>query len=142
MIDPAHPRTILFLDANVLVSAAWKDHAETALIWQLEGVRLVTSMYVMTEVQRNLPQVVQIERLRGLMTSVEVMFSQELPEPPEALDLPAKDRPILASAIQAGADYLVTGDKKHFSQWFGQTICGVKIEPPTNLFNLFQLRRG
>lgn len=140
--EPAHSRQTLFLDANVLVSAAWKENAETAQIWQLDGVRLVTSNYVMVEVQRNLQTIAQIERLRGLMTSVEVLFFQELHEPVEALALPEKDRPVLAGAVQARADYLITGDKKHFSMWFGKTICGVRIEPPTDLFHLFQLRRG
>jgi len=139
--EPAHSRRTLFLDANVLVSAAWKENAETARIWQLDGAKLVTSNYVMAEVQRNLATVVQIERLRGLMTSVEVFFFPQLPEPVEALALPAKDRPVLAGAVQARADYLITGDKKHFSNWFGKRICGVRIEPPTDLFNLFQLRR-
>ena len=134
-----------FLDANILISAAWKPNAEVAEIWQLEGVRLVTSIYVMAEVQRNLPKISQIERLRSLMTSVQVLplpgLLQNLPELPELLLLPVKDRHVLAAAIQAHADYLITGDKKHFNQWFRQTICGVRIEPPTDLLSLFHLRR-
>ena len=58
---PAKP-SVLFLDANVLISAAWKDRSEIALIWQMEGVRLITSNYVMGEVQRNLHQAIQIDR--------------------------------------------------------------------------------
>jgi predicted nucleic acid-binding protein len=133
-----------FLDANVLISAAWKANAEVAAIWQLEGVKLLTSIYVMAEVQRNLPQVSQIERLRGFMTSAEVLLFPELsktqPEIPELLLLPVKDRHVLAAAIHAKADYLITGDKKHFSQWFGKTIGGVRIEPPTDLLRFFRLR--
>lgn len=141
MTSESGPAPTLFLDANVLVSAAWKENAEVARIWQLDGVRLVTSIYVMAEVQRNLPRIEQIERLRGLMTSVEVVNFQKLVEPPEALALPAKDRHVLASAVQAGAGYLITGDKKHFGPWFGKIVCGVRIEPPTNLFALFHLPR-
>ena len=133
-----------FLDANVLISAAWKANAEVAAIWQLEGVKLLTSIYVMAEVQRNLPQVSQIERLRGFMTSAEVLLFPELsktqPEIPELLLLPVKDRHVLAAAIHAQTDYLITGDKKHFSQWFGKTIGGVRIEPPTDLLRFFHLR--
>ena len=142
MKGPPQSRVTFFLDANVLISAAWKENAETALIWKIDGVRLVTSMYVMTEVQRNLPFVVQIERLRGFMTSVEIILFDELFEPVEAAALPAKDRPVLTAAVQAHADYLITGDKKHFSQWFGKTICGVRIEPPPELLRLFRLRIG
>jgi uncharacterized protein len=134
-----------FLDANVLISAAWKANAEVAAIWQLEGVRLLTSIYVMAVVQRNLPQLSQIERLRGLMTSVKVLLFPELPETqpviPELLLLPVKDRHVLAAAIHAHVDYLITGDKKHFSQWFEKTIGGVRIEPPTDLLKSFHLRR-
>ncbi len=139
--DPG-PASTLFLDANVLVSAAWKADAEVTRIWQLDGVRLVTSITVMAEVQRNLPRIEQIERLRGLMTSVEVMVFQKLVEPPEALALPVKDRHVLASAVQAGAGYLITGDKKHFNQWFGKIVCGVRIEPPANLLTRFHHRRS
>lgn len=142
MNDSSDSRTTLFLDANVLVSAAWKENAETALIWQLDRARLVTSIYVMAEVQRNLPGIAQIERLRGLMTSVEVLIFQNLAEPAETLLLPAKDRPVLAAAVEARAQYLVTGDKKHFGQWFGKTICGVRIEAPTGLLAHFHLRRS
>ncbi len=104
----------------------------------------MTSIYVMAEVQRNLPHITQIERLRGLMASVEVLslpdsFENQL-DFPEILTLPAKDRPVLAAATQAKADYLITGDKKHFSQWFGKTIGGVKIEPPAHLLAHFRVR--
>jgi predicted nucleic acid-binding protein len=140
--DSQPVQVIFFLDANVLISAAWKANAEVAGIWQLQGVRLVTSIYVMAEVQRNLPEISQIERLRRLMTSVEILLFPDLHEEvSEALlQLPQKDRPVLFAAIQARANFLITGDKKHFSQWFGMTIDGVRIEPPTNLLKLFRLR--
>lgn len=144
MTDEQFAAITFFLDANILISAAWKPNAEVAGIWQLEGVLLITSIYVMAEVQRNLPHVAQIERLRSLMASVEVRtlpdsFEDHL-EVAEILALPAKDRPVLAAAIQARADYLITGDKKHFSQWFGKTVGGVRIEPPTHLLTHFRLR--
>jgi predicted nucleic acid-binding protein len=139
------PHVTFFLDANVLISAAWKANAEVAGIWQFDRVRLVTATYVMGEVLRNLPHQAQIERLRGLMTSVEVLTLPEglldSAEIAELLMLPEKDRPVLAAAIQAQADYLITGDKKHFSQWFGTTVRGVRIEPPTHLPSIFPNRR-
>jgi uncharacterized protein len=145
VIDPHPAEVTFFLDANMLISAAWKENAEVTGIWQLQGVRLVTSIYVMAEVQRNLPNIAQIERLRRLMIAVEILLladlvmeatgMNEIPKPPE------KDRPVLSAAIQAKADFLITGDKKHFGQWFGMTIGGVRIEPPTNLLTLFHFRR-
>lgn len=130
--DPLGPVT-LFLDANIIISAAWKAEAEVALIWTLPEARLVTSTYCMNEVQRNLPRIEQIERLRELMRSVQILHFDQRIDPPESLILPEKDRPVLAAAVQAGADHLVTGDKRHFGPWFSKTIAGVRVTPPTEL---------
>lgn len=130
----------LFLDANILISAAWKEACEIALIWQMKGVRLITSNYVMGEVQRNLHQTGQIERLRGLLRSVEIVPLAALPDIPEAESLPQKDRPVLAGAIQAEASHLVSGDKRHFGPLYGRTIQGVRITAPSEL--LAVLRSG
>jgi predicted nucleic acid-binding protein len=134
------PATILFLDANVLISAAWKENCEVAQIWQMEGIRLITSNYVMGEVQRNLHQVSQIERLRGLMRLVQIVSSDKPLDIPELIALPEKDRPVLAGAIQAQADHLVSGDKRHFGPLYGTTIRGVRITAPSELHAVLRLR--
>lgn len=139
---PAQAGASLFLDANVLICAAWKLNSETALIWQLHGVELITSIQVMAEVERNLAKIDQIERLRSLLTTVKIISFDDLQEPSEAQALPAKDRHVLSAAVASGAPYLITGDKKHFSQWFGKTICGVRIEPSSVLLTLFTLRQN
>ncbi|HMU50769.1 MAG TPA: hypothetical protein PKA13_13420 [Geminicoccaceae bacterium] len=41
--------------------------------------------------------------------------------------LPEKDAPILAAAVAAAADLLVTGDRRHFGGLFGRTVHGVRI---------------
>ena len=130
----------LFLDANVLISASWRDGCEMALLWQMEGVRLVTSNFVMGEVQRNLPRTDQIERLRGLMRAVRVVALEKW-DLPEAVVLPEKDRPVLAGAVQAKADHLVSGDKKHFGPLYGKTIRGVRITAPTELLTVLRFHR-
>jgi predicted nucleic acid-binding protein len=136
MGESAEPRT-LFLDANVLISAAWRGGCEIAQIWQMTGVRLITSNYVMGEVQRNLPRIDQIERLRKLMRSVKVLTFEVLPEI-SGVVLPIKDIPVLAGAVQAEADFLVSGDKKHFGPLFGSTVCGVRIIAPTELLTVIR----
>ena len=133
--------TTLFLDANVLISAAWKERSEIAEIWQMKGTRLVTSNYVMGEVQRNLHQVGQIERLRVLMRTVQIVSLEKPLELSEALMLPEKDRPVLVGAVQAKADHLVSGDKKHFGPLYGRTIRGVRITSPTELLAILRLPR-
>jgi predicted nucleic acid-binding protein len=53
---------------------------------------------------------------------------------PKSITLPAKDKPILAAAIQAKANYLITGDIRHFGKYFSKTISGVTIYPPAYYF--------
>ena len=46
-----------------------------------------------------------------------------------------KDRPILAAAITAQANFLITGDKD-FQALFGKTVSGVNILTPSAYFAL------
>ncbi|HET9652514.1 MAG TPA: hypothetical protein VFP36_10000, partial [Usitatibacter sp.] len=52
---------------------------------------------------------------------------------PQPLPLPAKDRPVLESAIRGGCTVLVTGDRTHFGNLYGSTIEGVEILSPAQL---------
>lgn len=45
---------VLFLDANVLFSAAYRDDAQIARLWDLDDVELITSHYAADEARRNL----------------------------------------------------------------------------------------
>ena len=45
----------------------------------------------------------------------------------ELQGLPAKDAPILAVAVAARADLLVTGDRRHFGPLYGQKLRGVRV---------------
>jgi len=142
MTEDAGSDTTLFLDANILISAAWKEGSEIAQIWRMERVRLVTSNFVMGEVQRNLHQVAQIERLRVLMRRVRILTFERLPDIAETVELPEKDRPVLAGAIQAKADHLVTGDKRHFGPLYGKSVRGVRITATSELLALLRFRRS
>jgi predicted nucleic acid-binding protein len=44
--------------------------------------------------------------------------------------LPEKDQHVFAAALLSRADFLVTGDRKHFGEWYGSTLLGLRIEPP------------
>ena len=44
------------------------------------------------------------------------------------MQLPPEDAPILAAAVQAKADLLVTGDRSHFGHLFRKTVRGVRVE--------------
>jgi hypothetical protein len=67
----------------------------------------------------------------GLLRSVEVVPPKAAPRRlPTDLKLPEKDGPIVVDAIDAGASILLTGDLKHFGQYYGEVAGGVRILPP------------
>lgn len=120
----------VFLDANVLWSAA---RAPEKIPWNLisgGAADFSTSHYCAAEARRNLPPEnhASLEKLLGKIRLVSDAFAP----PPAGVRLPAKDFPVLASAALAKADLLVTGDND-FSAYFGRTLGGVKIILPRNL---------
>lgn len=124
---------IVFLDANVLFSAAHKHDANFLKFWRLEDVRLVSSSYAAAEAQRNLKSEEQRLRLGRLLQSVEFISPAGGPLP-AGVRLPEKDVPILLGAIAARATHLLTGDGHHFGAYYGKTIEGVLILSPAAYF--------
>jgi len=131
MTSPAR-RARLFLDANVLVSAAWKSDSKVYRLWQIPGIELITSDLVVEECRRNLPLPRQLERLAELLHTMRVLVFREPPVLENAPPLPQKDQHVLAASVLARADYLVTGDRTHFGAWYGSSILGVRVEPPAS----------
>jgi len=119
----------LFLDANVLFSAAYREDSALHRLWQLPDVELISSAYAREEAERNL-EAAQRVRLAMLMTHVRIVADAPPRGLPAGVALRLKDRPILAAAIAAGATHLVTGDRRDFGAYFGETIEGVLILPP------------
>jgi predicted nucleic acid-binding protein len=121
---------ILFLDANVLFSAAYKETSRLGRLWEVPEVELVTSAYVVEEVERNLRDRQRSERLQSRIASVrivseapdlETLRSSLLPD----LKLPPDDLPILVAAIACGATHLLTGDRRHFGPLWCHRMVGV-----------------
>jgi predicted nucleic acid-binding protein len=119
----------VFLDANVLFSAALRPKAKLLRLWKLKDVTLITSDHAIEEARRNLVTGPQRARLTRLLRRVEVVGFQHYMLP-RGVSLPDKDRPILWAAIEAGATHLLTGDQAHFGRYFHQEIAGVLILPP------------
>ncbi len=120
-----------FLDANVIFSAAYRTATSLRRLWSLPGVALLTSQNAVTEVQRNLPAT-QFAELQHLLEGITLVPT---PEPgsrplPANLVLPAKDIHIFQAAAAAGATHLLTGDKRHFGDYYGKTFDGVLILTP------------
>lgn len=121
----------VFLDANVLFSAAYRVETPLRALFALLRVQLVTSAYALEEARRNLSSGQQQAELERLCRSVEVV--SVLPPQGELsilAKLPENDRPILWAAISVRATHLLSGDFKAFGRFYGQTINGVTIMPP------------
>ena len=119
----------LFLDANVLFSAAYRPDSGLLKLWKLK-VELITSAYALEEALINLETDEQRGRLNRLMEKVQLILTYAERELLEDIKLPDKDRPILQAAIAANATHLLTGDITHFSKYFGKTISEMLIQPP------------
>lgn len=128
----------VFLDANILFSAAKSDGAVRELLRRLvaHGHRLCADAYVVAEARRNLESKGRqaLDAFEALCTTVEIADRIVAPEVDAELDwLPPKDRPVLAAAIRGRCEVLATGDRTHFGAAWGRAIGGVTILSPAML---------
>ncbi|MEW5801835.1 MAG: PIN domain-containing protein [bacterium] len=129
----------VFLDANILFSAAYRPDAGLLRLWHLEGVKLVTSAYALEEARLNLEEPEQHIRLDRLACALKILDRQQADfYPPEVMEFPDKDRPIFMAAIESGATHLLTGDIRHFGKYYGQTVKGIHILPPADYLHARQ----
>ena len=125
----------LFLDANVLFSAAHKADARVSRLWKLDDVILQSSRYALEEARFNLVDERELRRLSELAGPL-LLVDATRTAPPDGISLPEKDVPILLASIEANADYLLTGDVRHFGPYFGLKIQGVMVLPPAMYLKL------
>ena len=128
----------IFLDANILFSAARSDGAMRQLLALIDagGHGLWADAYVFEEARRNLAAkspagLAWLNALPARISIGSMVASENLL--PDATILPEKDRPVLAAAIHHRCDVLVTGDRSHFGPLYGKTIQGVAILSPAML---------
>ncbi len=134
--SPALLRPRLFLDANVLFSACVTPTGRAAALIRLAQAHLcelLSSPHAVEETRRNL--MIRYPGSEARLASVLRVVSL-VPEAPVGLvrwardlELPDQDAPILAAAVHAGADALVTGDRTHFGRLFGRAVQGVRVVP-------------
>ena len=107
----------VFLDANILFTAAHNPKGKAALVIELgeAGIwRLATSPYAAEEARRNIARKFPAcnESLDAILQNiVPVSDDQEIPCP---AGLAEKDRPIFRAARACRADVLLTGDLRDF----------------------------
>ncbi len=117
---------VVFLDANILFSAAYRSNAGLLRLWDLEGVEILSSEYAVEEARRNLSESAQQKRLDRLLRAVRIVPETQSGENEigsGAESLPSKDLPILLAAVAAHATHLLTGD-------VGRQIGGLAILTP------------
>ena len=134
----------VFLDANVLFSAAKSDGAVRALLHRLvqSGHVPCADAYVVEEARRNLLRKGEaaLQDFEALLAGVEVAPFRPIQLPRVVADrIHPKDRPVVAAAVAMRCEALVTGDRTHFGALYGQTLLGVKIDSPRSLAERLRL---
>ncbi len=128
----------IFLDANVLFSATWRSDSGLLRLWQLKGVRLLTSSYAAEEARVNLPGEDQRRRLEDLLGRLEMVATPSNLPLPGSVTLPDKDRPILLAALAAQATHLLTGDVEHFGAYYDRKVGSLIILRPSEYLRRYR----
>ncbi len=107
----------LFLDSNVLFTAAHNPEGKASLVIELAAGGnwgVVTSAYCLAEAQLNLERKhpAAIGRLSEILRAVRLV--PDVAGERCALSLPEKDRPVFAAAQRCKATHFLTGDRRHF----------------------------
>lgn len=122
----------LFLDANVLFSAAYGS-PRIERLWSLQRdghCVLLCSDYVCDEARRNLQRPELRQRLTEKLD--QAFLVPEAPGELCPIDVAAKDRAVVSAALAAQATHLITGDVRHFRAHYGRTVGGMAILRPTD----------
>jgi len=107
-----------------------------ARLWQLDDVELLSSNYAVEEARRNLSldRPTALARLERLASALKIVKLAQITELPQNVRIDSKGRPILLAAIRGKADYLLTGDVRHFGHLYGRRIEGVMVLRPAQYF--------
>ena len=134
----------VFLDANILFSAAKSAGAVRELLSRLEraGHVMCVDAYVVEEARRNLALKgpATLEALEKLLGRCAASPFRPAAVPPRVADLVhEKDRPVIAAAVRMACDVLLTGDRTHFGALYGQRLVGVVVHSPRSLAEWLRL---
>lgn len=130
----------LFLDANVLFTAAHNPNGKAAFIISLgsEGKwEIFTSTFAAEEARRNLSAKFPSaeKKLNEILESITIILEQ--PDAPYPYDLNEKDRPIFQAAHACSATDLITGDLAHFGTFMNkkEQALGITIQTASSFLN-------
>jgi len=121
------PRPSVVLDTNVVVSAHLKSEGFERFVLDLALARKI-QMYFSGEILEEYVAVLSRKKFGInpdlLANSLQLIeFSGQLVKPTKTVRaaLDPDDNKFLEVALEVGAEYLVTGNKKHFPKRFGKT---------------------
>jgi putative PIN family toxin of toxin-antitoxin system len=136
----------VFLDSNVILSGLISDTGAPRLIldvlsMDIPGLVAVTGRFNIVEIERNIrkkaPKVLPVyhEYFPKLGIELVPMPSQTDVERRRGI-IADKDTPVLVSAINGKADFLVTGDKKHFQKVRKADLSPLRIVSPSEFLEI------
>jgi predicted nucleic acid-binding protein len=129
----------VFLDANVLFTAAYNPSGLARLLFELQQHKvliLLSSPQALEEARANLAvkKPSALAALQDLMEELE-LFDSSI-QIPFKIHLPEDDLRIFSSAVAGRASHLLTGDKKDFGLYFDkpERTHGVRIQTVRQFF--------
>ena len=140
------PRPRVFLDSNVIFSGIYSSEGAPGIILEhfVEGrLRVVISQQVLEEVVRTVKEKLPhaLPALRRLLVSIPPEIRND-PSPEEvarwAEVIQIEDASILAAAVAAQPDYLVTGDKHFFENLGIEEKSGLNVVTPAQFLECLQ----
>lgn len=132
----------VFLDTNVLVSGfATRGLCADVIRLVLAEHELITADVVLNELKRVLKHKIELpgEQIQEILTFLESQTVQ--PKPKSLCSISVRDEDdqwVLASALAAKADVLVTGDKDFLD--VADEVAGLTITDPRGFWNLAKKR--
>jgi putative PIN family toxin of toxin-antitoxin system len=136
----------VFIDTNVLIAGIASVTGASATVLDLceaESIQMVISQQVLVEADRNFSS-----KLPGLVTQFRQFIRNLAPlmveDPPAtavqraATLIAQKDASILAAALGAKVDYLITPDKKHFLNPKVKKSIPIEICSPADFLRIFE----
>lgn len=139
-VVPEFPALTIYLDSNVLFSASYGLRSRFRRLWHLANVAPVASLYAVDEVRRHIKLPAHEVRFNELIARTQMVSDVNPASISQSIRVVEKDRPILAAAIAAGVDYLITGDKNHFAHLYFEQVSGVYIINPADFLDLHDER--
>ncbi len=139
--------TRVFIVSNVIMSGLISEKGAPRILLDVVALKLPflvfsTGRYNLIEIERKLrkkmPSALSVYRRYLPRLNMRII---PLPDPQEIMQLAGqiadKDVPVILSAIRSKAEFLVTGDKRHFEKLKSSRTSSVKIVTPSEFVDIF-----